>query len=850
MVLRFLKNSWNRRSSRKSRGRRERRHLRFERFEPRRLLTASDDGTVADDPAADETADPSADVDLGVTPRSGPTAVSFSSVRDRLSEETGTTRRKWLGNLQVADDGVGAITYALSGVYADVFELDGPTLYLKAGVSLNYGVQQSYTVMVSAWDETVPEDLPVSLEYTLHVTDVEYTPLLHPSSPLVLPTVLEDAAGPTTGGVSDSVLVADILDGFRDEDGDEPGIAIVGTNLHGGTLWFSTDDKATWQDVGAVSESSARVLYADASTYLHFEPAADFSGTVSDVMTIRAWGRKGGYANGEAGVSTAVVATSIESIPQDVELLGPSDLNARHRTERDEMWHYENYFVDVVDVSNPAISSPVIASIRLGDQDDHDRWMIDVHYAGGVYAPDGSALFFTGTDYGGGGGILLTAVDVLEAVDYGQFGLTRNVFGEPLTSLVISPDGSTLFAFYYNDYGRPLLVDVYDISDLSNIQRIDILVGGVENYHWARGSIAADGSLLYGSSQQGVDAFDLTPYQWFSPRQHQVGVEVVAVNDAPTALQLHDVVESVPEDIDTTAGVRVADLEVVDDELGTNLILLTGADAEFFEVAGSQLFLKAGTQLDYNTKDHYAVTVSVCDPTVQGRRMPLCRVIIGEPPAHGRPLQEIESNGDVVLARDEDGFLFANGRAVRLFGAGQQGLFMREWTILSAETVGGQNYLITRHESGAMHRFGADSTWAMYGSELMTVPDDRGPSSNRSLNALSAESREMAFGGGSSQPTPRNEDAPSIDPGAESGSSSEPVPEFDDYQAVAAEVTQHGREILLINRDRTAAVELLFDDDWIFIGVLKSFEINPGHIRRLEQKFFADLTAFVGQQEA
>ena len=50
------------------------------------------------------------------------------------------------------------------------------------------------------------------------------------------------------------------LNNFSDTDSDSPAIAIIGTNLGGGTLYYSTDNGTSWSDVGTVSETSARVL--------------------------------------------------------------------------------------------------------------------------------------------------------------------------------------------------------------------------------------------------------------------------------------------------------------------------------------------------------------------------------------------------------------------------------------------------------------------------------------------------------------------------------------------------------------------------------------------------------------
>ena len=92
---------------------------------------------------------------------------------------------------------------------------------------------------------------------------------------------------------------------FSDADGDLPGIAITGVNLQGGTLWYSTDNGSTWLDVGAVSDTLPCLLAADATTRLYFEPAANFSETISDVITFKSWDRNslwqlGLNINGEA----------------------------------------------------------------------------------------------------------------------------------------------------------------------------------------------------------------------------------------------------------------------------------------------------------------------------------------------------------------------------------------------------------------------------------------------------------------------------------------------------------------------------------------------------------------------
>ena len=90
------------------------------------------------------------------------------------------------------------------------------------------------------------------------------------------------------------------------------------------------------------------------------------------------------------------------------------------------------------------------------------------------------------------------------------------------------------------------------------------------------------------------------------------------VNEPPTALALANIVTSLAENSNTTSRIKVADIAISDDALGSNVISLAGADASSFEVIGTELFLKAGTALDFETKAAYAVTVSASDTALPG----------------------------------------------------------------------------------------------------------------------------------------------------------------------------------------------------------------------------------------
>jgi uncharacterized protein YjiK len=89
-----------------------------------------------------------------------------------------------------------------------------------------------------------------------------------------------------------------------------------------------------------------------------------------------------------------------------------------------------------------------------------------------------------------------------------------------------------------------------------------------------------------------------------------------AQNLPPTGVTLSDAVTAIPENTSTAAPVKVASIVVSDDGLGTNNLTVSGADANFFQIVGTALLLKAGTPLSVFSKPSYSVIVDVDDSTV------------------------------------------------------------------------------------------------------------------------------------------------------------------------------------------------------------------------------------------
>ncbi len=88
------------------------------------------------------------------------------------------------------------------------------------------------------------------------------------------------------------------------------------------------------------------------------------------------------------------------------------------------------------------------------------------------------------------------------------------------------------------------------------------------------------------------------------------------VNEAPTMVVVDPNPATLSENASTVSPIVVGTLTIGDDLIGTNLLSLSGADADRFQIVGSQLRLNAGVTLDFETKPTYTVTVNVDDVTV------------------------------------------------------------------------------------------------------------------------------------------------------------------------------------------------------------------------------------------
>ncbi|MFO0867050.1 MAG: DUF4347 domain-containing protein, partial [Gemmataceae bacterium] len=145
-------------------------------------------------------------------------------------------------------------------------------------------------------------------------------PTLDASKSPVFASINEDAGSPSgavgtlVSSLVDFATPAGQVDNVTDPDsGALLGIAVTAADATNGSWWYSTDGGSNWNALGSVSNSSARLLAADAFTRLYFKPNADYNGVLNNAITFRSWDRFTGTNGALADTSTTGGVTAFST---------------------------------------------------------------------------------------------------------------------------------------------------------------------------------------------------------------------------------------------------------------------------------------------------------------------------------------------------------------------------------------------------------------------------------------------------------------------------------------------------------------------------------------------------------
>jgi hypothetical protein len=502
-------------------------------------------------------------VALPITDVNEPPMVAVENVLADLPENADTVARIKVADIVITDDGLGTNVLGLAGEDAGLFEIDGSELFLIAGAALDFESNPALDVTVTITNPDPSGEPDDTAEVSVSVTDVNEIPTLALNN--VATSLPEDTTARTK--------VADII---VTDDG-------LGTN----TLALSGADAGLFE----IDEAE---LFLSAGATLDFEtdPQLDVTVTLDDAE----------FAGLEGSEAVALGITDVNEMPI-VELLNPiaglsEDADTTARTK-----------VADIDITDDALGS---ATLGLTGAD------------AALFEIDGTELF-----------LIAGATLDFESNPNLEVAVTVD---DP--TLGTDPDGSDSLALAVTDVNEApslALANVVaslaeDVDTAARIKIADILITddglGANTVSLSgadSGLFEIDGAELF--LKEGItlnfesdDQFDVTVTLDDADFVGLEGSESIAlaigdVDELPTVALLNAVSE-LAEDADTSGRTKVGDIDVSDDALGTANLGLTGVDAGLFEIDGTELFLKAGTTLDFETDASFEVSVTVDDPAL------------------------------------------------------------------------------------------------------------------------------------------------------------------------------------------------------------------------------------------
>ncbi|PHJ84394.1 hypothetical protein VF14_06930 [Nostoc linckia z18] len=559
-------------------------------------------------------------------PNQAPTAIVLNNQVTAIAENTSTATRLKVADITITDDGLGTNNLTVTGTDANFFEVDSTGLYIKAGTVLDYETKTSYSVIVNVDDPTLGSTPDAIANFTLAVTDVvNETPSL--------PNVIISEVSPWSS--SNSPYGADWFEvtntgsstvditGWRiDDDSNNfansvalngvtsiaPGQSIIfiegdatTTNAFK-TAWFGSNVPSGFT-IGTYSGSGiglstggdavnlfnaggnriTGVSFGTSTTGFTFDNQAGLGSTTLPLPTVSTLS--------VAGVNGAFLATDGLETGSPGTIVTPPSLIVSEVSP----WSSGNspYGADWFEATNTGSSTVDITGWRIDD--DSNNFANSVALNGVTSIAPGQSIIFIEGD--------ATTTNAFKTAWFGS-----NV-----------PSGFTIGTYSGSGIGLSTGGDAVNLFNASG-NRITGVSFGTSTTGLTFDNQAGLGSTtlplptVSTLSVAGVNgAFLATDgLETGSPGT------IVTLNQAPTAVVLNNSLTAIAENTSTTTRIKVADITVTDDALGTNVLSLSGADASAFEIANNVLYLKANTNLDFETKSSYAVNVAVDDADVGG----------------------------------------------------------------------------------------------------------------------------------------------------------------------------------------------------------------------------------------
>ncbi|WP_076069130.1 lamin tail domain-containing protein [Sphingomonas montana] len=558
-------------------------------------------------------------------PNAAPTGISLDNALTAIEENTGTASRVKVADIVIADDGIGVNALSVSGSDAAFFEVDSTGLYLKAGTAIDYEAKTSYAVTVSTDDANVGTGVDASVDYVLNVTDV--------ADEAVAPTLFISEVAPWSSGNS-----AVAADWFEVTNNGSTAIDITG--------WRMDDSSAQFSNARALSG----ITSIGAGQSVIFFETGDLDATRAAFIdnwfdgVAPAGVQFGAYTGAGVGLSTGGDQVNLYNAAGEVQAsvsFGASPAASPYATFNNA-GAVNNAEIPLLSEagSNGAFSVTNGETTEIGSPGTVGRLFVSeiAPWSSGdspvgadwfeVTNTTGLAVNLAGwkVDDNSQSPIAAVALNGIDSIAAGQSVLFVNGGATEVQAFVTTWFGGTLPAGVrigtYDGSGIGLSTggDQVNLYDANNMLRASVVfgtstslpsLGTFDNAAGVNGIVTQVSSIGVNGAYQ-IQTSEGT--ETGSPGTIRTIID--ENNAAPTGITLANATTAIDENSSTLARVKVADVVIADDGRGGNAFALAGADAGFFEVDATGLYLKAGTNLDFETRAAYAVTVTVDDPTV------------------------------------------------------------------------------------------------------------------------------------------------------------------------------------------------------------------------------------------
>ena len=525
--------------------------------------------------------------------------VGLTIIQDQIDEDEDTSSRTKVATISILDDSLGTNDLTLSGDGKDNFEIVGNELFLKAGVSLDFELIETIAVTVEVNDSTLTPDPNDSAEFTLTVNDVNEAPSVFLDNEVTTILVATDmsASNYKVGDIS----VADDAMGTNAlslEGPDKDVFEIIGSELY-----LKQNTPLT---VGTIFEVEVQVsdfaLGSVSSTNLSLQVLA-----VNDAPTLSL---SNTAVNLPENFDTSL-PTELSTITIVDDGFGVNNLRVvgtdRESFEINGGKLYLKAGVDLDFESKPEYAIAVrVFDPALGLQPD-DRIQFRLNVDDVNEAPSLSVTTFVDQ--------IPENSDTTSPIKFAEVSVTDDALGT--NEITITGEDKDHFELV----GNEVFLNANTDLNFETKSEFDI-------------------TIEVGDASLGTTTFV----------EQSLTLEVVDLNESPT-LQLTTITDTLTETTDTSTRIKLADIVIVDDALGTNAITVENGDAADFELVGNELFLRADTSFDWDAKKFYDVEVHVRDASLGSDNFVAFRLNITD--FNSPPTLDLSTN-DLTLPENTD----------------------------------------------------------------------------------------------------------------------------------------------------------------------------------------------------